>query len=90
MGQEAKTIMRPIPLDKLLCEMKMSMLQNMKAFEDATNQPLNFWNSQFGQSFAVLTCCRILHTVHTGTIQSKKAGAKWAKQHVRTQMGQTD
>lgn len=78
-GQEPKTILRPIPVDKLFCEMKASMLLIMKLFADAINQPLNFWNSQFGQPFAVLTFCRILHTLHTGTVQSKKAGAQWAK-----------
>ena len=81
-GQDPETMLRPIPLDELFREMKTSMRQNMKAFEEAISRPLNFWNSQFGQSFAVLTCCRILHTLHTGTVQSKKAGAKWAKQNV--------
>lgn len=82
MGREPKTILPPIPLDELFHEMKASLFHNMKAVEEAIHQPLNFWNSQFGQPFAVLTCCRILHTLHTGTVQSKKEGAKWAKQHV--------
>jgi len=56
------------------------MLENMKAFEDEINRPRSFWNSRFGQSFAVLTYCRMLHTLHTGTVQSKKAAVKWAKQ----------
>ncbi len=30
-----------------------------------------------------MTCCRILHTLRTGTVQSKKAGAKWAKRFVQ-------
>jgi hypothetical protein len=81
-GQAPETILQPIPLDELFSEMKASMFQNKKAFEEAINQPLNYWNSQFGQSFAVLTCCRVLHTLHTGTVQSKKVGAKWAKQFV--------
>lgn len=62
--------------------MKALMLQNMKLFKETINRPLNFWNSRFGQSFAVLTHCRILKTIHTGTIQSKKAGAQWAKSYV--------
>jgi predicted nucleotidyltransferase len=84
-GPEPNTILQPIPTDELLVEMRTSMLQILKAFEDAINQPLNFWNSQFGQSFVVLTCCRILHTLHTGTVQSKKVGAKWAKQFIKPQ-----
>jgi len=82
LGQEPETIMKPVPTGELFGEMKASMIQIMKAFEEAINQPLNFWNSQFGQSFAVLTSCRILHTLHTGMVQSKKVGAQWATQFV--------
>jgi len=78
-GEEPATLLPAIPLEALFGEMKASMIEILEAFEEAINQPLNFWNSQFGQPFAVLTCCRILHALHTGTIQSKKAGAKWAK-----------
>jgi hypothetical protein len=60
----------------------MTMLQVKRFFEDEINQPLSFFNSRFGQSFTVLTYCRMLHTLHTGTVQSKKAGAKWAKEFV--------
>ena len=58
------------------------MLEVMNYFEAEINRPLGFWNSRFGQSFAVLTYCRMLHSLHTGTVQSKKAGAIWAKQFV--------
>ncbi len=74
--------MPAIPLDALSNEIKTTMLQDIKTFEDEINRPLSFWNSRFGQSFAVLTYCRMLHTLHTGTVQSKKAAAKWAKQIV--------
>jgi predicted nucleotidyltransferase len=81
-GQKPETILQSIPLDKLSNEIKTAMLQVMKLFEDEINRPLSFFNSKFGQSFAVLTYCRMLHTLHTGTVQSKKAGMKWAKQFV--------
>lgn len=58
------------------------MLRSMNEFEDEINRPLSFKNSRFGQSFLVLTYCRMLHTLHTGTVQSKNASAKWAKQFV--------
>ncbi|HZJ24295.1 MAG TPA: aminoglycoside adenylyltransferase domain-containing protein, partial [Anaerolineales bacterium] len=54
----------------------------MKLFEDEIDRPLSFFNSRFGQSFTVLTYCRMLHTLHTGTVQSKKAGMQWATQFV--------
>ena len=81
-GQKPETILKPIPLDKLSNEIKAAMLQVMKLFEDEIDRPLGFFNSKFGQSFAVLTYCRMLHTLHTGTVQSKKAAVKWAKQFV--------
>ncbi len=81
-GQTPEQFMSPIPISELSNEIKSAMHQNMKAFEDEIDGPLSFWSSRFGQSFAVLTYCRMLHTLHTGTVQSKKAGAKWAKQFV--------
>jgi predicted nucleotidyltransferase len=81
-GQKPEQIMPSIPLSELSNEIKTAMHQDMKAFEDEIDRPRSFWNSRFGQSFAVLTYCRMLHTLHTGTVQSKKAGAKWAKESV--------
>lgn len=46
-------------------------------FTDAINDGLTFWTSRFGQSFAVLTFCRMLHTLKTSTVQSKLDGVKW-------------
>ena len=58
------------------------MREVLKLFRDEINRPLSFLNSRFGQSFVVSTICRMLHTLHTGTVQSKKAGMEWAKQFV--------
>ena len=81
-GQKPEKILQPIPLEKLSSEVKTVMLQVLKLFEDEIDRPLSFFNSRFGQSFTVLTYCRMLHTLHTGTVQSKKAGVKWARQFV--------
>jgi len=81
-GSKPETILKPIPINEMGNEIKTTMLQVMKFFQDEIDRPLGFWNSRFGQSFAVLTYCRMLHTLHTGTVQSKKAGAKWAKAFV--------
>ncbi len=78
-GPEPATLLSAIPLDELFGEIKAVRIQILNGFETSIDQPLDFWNSQFGQPFAVLTCCRILHALHTGTIQSKKVGANWAK-----------
>ena len=81
-GRKPETILRAIPINELLNEIKKVMHLSMTIFQDEKNRPLSFANSRFGQSFFVLTYCRMLHTLHTGTVQSKKAGATWAKQFV--------
>jgi predicted nucleotidyltransferase len=77
-----ETILKPIPPGELSNEMKAAMLQVKQFFEDEMDRPISFFNSRFGQSFTVLTYCRMLHTLHTRTVQSKKAGAAWAKHFV--------
>jgi hypothetical protein len=41
-------------------------------------EPGRFTN-RFYQSFIVLSYCRMLHDLHTGSIGSKREGAEWAK-----------
>jgi len=79
LGPSPETLLGVIPLDKMYDEIKAAMILIMEYFQADIDRPLSFWNSRFGQPFAVLTCCRMLHTLHTGTVQSKKAGAEWAK-----------
>jgi predicted nucleotidyltransferase len=81
-GQKPETILKAIPIDELMREIKTAMLRKMEIFQRDINRPLDFSNSRFGQSFFVLTYCRMLHTLYTGTVQSKKSGVKWAKQFV--------
>ena len=81
-GQKPEIILQAIPLAELRNEIKTAMFQVERYFEDEIDRPLSFFNSRFGQSFAVLTYCRMLHTLHTGTVQSKKACMQWAKQFV--------
>jgi hypothetical protein len=81
-GQEPEAILQAIPRNELRNEIKTTMLQVKRLFEDEIDRPLSFFNSRFGQSFTVLTYCRMLHTLHTGTVQSKKAGMEWAKQFI--------
>ncbi len=82
-GPEPNTFVEPVLLHEMLNEIRASMRQEAQVFQEKINQPLSFWNSRFGQSFFVLLFCRMLHTLHTGTIQSKKAGAQWARQMVK-------
>ncbi len=79
-GQKPETFMQAIPLQEMINEIKAAMLHGMESFQMEIDQPLGFCNSRFGQSFYVLTYCRMLHSLRTGTVQSKKAGMTWAKQ----------
>ena len=81
-GPKPETILKSIPLNEMQNEIKRTMLEVKRLFEEEINRPLSFFNSRFGQPFTVLTYCRMLHTLHTGTVQSKKAGAMWAKEFV--------
>ncbi len=81
-GPKPAKIVQPIPLDRTREEMKAVMLRDRQGFAAEVDQPLSFWNSRFGQSFAVLTFCRMLYTLHTGKVQSKKVAAQWAKENV--------
>lgn len=81
-GPRPEILLQAVPLNELRNEIKTAMLHIKRLFEDEIDRPLSFFNSRFGQSFFVLTCCRILHTLHTGTVQSKKAGMQWAMQVV--------
>jgi predicted nucleotidyltransferase len=81
-GQRPETFLRAIPLIELMNEIKKVMREGLTIFKDEKDRPLGFANSRFGQSFFVLTYCRMLQTLATGKVQSKKAGAIWAKQFV--------
>jgi hypothetical protein len=77
-GPEPRTLLDPIPEGAMRNEVAGMMRYMADLFAEAINGPLTYWTSRFGQSFAVLTCCRMLHTIHSCTVQSKFAGTKWA------------
>jgi Domain of unknown function (DUF4111)/Nucleotidyltransferase domain len=79
-GPDPKTLMHPIPPEALRTE-AVNALQKLKShFVADIDQPLGWFNMRFGQSFAVLTSCRMLHTCQTGTVQSKLSAVRWAEQ----------
>ena len=80
LGPEAKSLLPPIPLDALRAEMVTTMRLRAADFAAEIDGPLGYYNTRFGQSFAVLGYCRMLHTLQTGTVQSKLAAVKWARQ----------
>ena len=77
-GPEAVALLAPVPVAAMCGEVVGILRRIAREFADAVTGPLSFWTSRFGQSFAVLTCCRTLHALQTGTVQSKLSGVKWA------------
>ena len=78
-GPEPKTCVKPIPEKELQDDVILVMDQVADGFQKELDQSLGFYNSRFGQSFVILTMCRVLHTLSTGTIESKRTGVEWAK-----------
>lgn len=78
-GPKPVEFVNPVPIEGLRSEMKSAIQERMKEFEESIDQPRCYSNSRFGQPFAVLTFCRMLQTLQTGRVESKKSAARWAK-----------
>jgi len=79
-GPDPKTLLHPVPTGALRFE-AVSAIQELKSrFVAEIDRPLGWFNTRFGQSFAVLTCCRMLQTCANGHVQSKLSGVRWAEQ----------
>jgi hypothetical protein len=81
-GPEPAQLLPAVPREALLEEVRAALLRATRLFQEQLDAPLCFYNSRFGQSFFVLTACRMLHSLNTATVQSKKVGAEWAKMNV--------
>jgi hypothetical protein len=81
-GVKPGSLMPAVPLQALLDEVRTAMHDHREIFKNEMDGPLSFCNSRFGQPHFVLTYCRMLQTLSTGTVQSKKAGMEWARKVV--------
>jgi hypothetical protein len=79
-GPDPKTLLHPVPTGALRSEAVAAIQELKSRFVAEIDRPLGWFNTRFGQSFAVLTCCRMLYTCKSGTVQSKCSGVKWAEQ----------
>lgn len=79
-GPDPVSLLAPIPIEAMRAEVAATMHRIVDLYIAELDGPLDFWNTRFGQPYAVLQYCRMLQTLHTGTVQSKLAGMKWAKQ----------
>jgi len=74
-GPNPSGLVDPVPVDAL----REEILETIRDWgQEILSEPERFSN-RFYQSFIVLSYCRMLHDLHTGRIQSKRAGAEWAK-----------
>ena len=78
-GPRPAEFVKPVPPEELRSEMKKGMLERMLEYEPCLDQARCYSNSRFGQPHIVLTFCRMLQTLRTGRVESKKAAAEWAK-----------
>jgi Domain of unknown function (DUF4111)/Nucleotidyltransferase domain len=87
-GPDPITLMHPVPPEALRSEAVTAIEELTSRFVSEIDRPLAWFNTRFGQSFAVLTCCRMLHTSRSGTVQSKLSAAKWAEQSLDPRWGE--
>jgi len=74
-GSDPKEFIDPVSTDDLRHEI-LAIMHNWA--EDIFSGKWGM-NNRWAQPFAVLSYCRMLHTLHTGRIASKLSGAQWAK-----------
>ena len=79
-GPDLKTLLHPVRTEALRSEAVAAIRELKSRFVAEIDRPLGWFNTRFGQSFALLTCCRMLYTCKSGAVQSKLSGVKWAEQ----------
>jgi hypothetical protein len=77
-GPDVRSLLEPVDADALRRESARTLLD---WGADTLHHPERF-KSRFYQGLIVFTCCRVLQTAETGAVQSKRAGAEWAKEHL--------
>ena len=75
-GPPARTLIPPIPPGALAAEVRKTMREWGAWLFAAPDDSLQRWL----ESFAVLTYCRMRHTLVTGEVRSKLAGRRWARE----------
>jgi hypothetical protein len=75
-GPEPRSLVTPVSVDALQRE----ILETMAVWRQHFLANPDKLNNRAYQPFAVLSYCRMLHTLRLGTVESKRAGATWAKE----------
>lgn len=77
-GVPPKELIPVVPADDLRVEVRATL---QKWGHDVLAKPEQINNAWY-QAFATLSYCRMLHTLETGTIESKPASTRWAKENL--------
>lgn len=77
-GPPVATMIAPIGEDVLREEIALVIKEWGQEILNNSNR----FNNRFYQGFIVLSYCRMLHSLDTGTVESKAAGAEWAKRNL--------
>ena len=75
-GPPPATLIDPVPPDDLRREIRATMCE----WADVLFANVERMNNRWYQPFVVLSYCRMLHSLRTGRVDSKLAGAEWAKE----------
>lgn len=73
-GPDPRELIDPVSADDL----RREVLSTMRDWAEQLFANPAEMDNRWYQPFAVLSYCRMLHTLHTGRIGSKPAGAQWA------------
>lgn len=74
-GPPPHTLIDPVSPDELRDEVR----NKIHDWHEATLANPQWLDNRWGQAYCVLQYCRMLHTLHTGRVGSKLAGAQWAQ-----------
>jgi hypothetical protein len=77
-GEDAKTLLAAVEADDL----RREILDVIRDWGQQLLDNPQHMNNGWYQPYAVLSFCRILHTLATGRIHSKPVSAEWAKVHL--------
>lgn len=74
-GIAPKELIDPVPA----VDLRQEILSTMQEWSDEIFSGQWKMDNRWAQSFAVLSYCRMLHSLHTSKIASKLSGTEWAK-----------
>lgn len=74
-GPEPRSLVAPVPVNAL----RQEVLDTMHTWREHWLSNPTGLDNRFYQPFAVLSYCRMLQTLESGTVESKRAGAMWAR-----------